>query len=268
MFMKGLIFNIKRYAIHDGPGIRVTFFLKGCPLNCWWCHNPEGISPKPERVARIDRIGEREFRVEEEVGKYYTSGELLAIAEKERVFMEESGGGVTFSGGEPLMQAEFLIEALSIFKGKGMHTTVDTSGYASNSVIKRVATHTDLFLFDLKHLDSDRHTEFTGVGNEPILENLDFLISEKKKIYLRFPVIPGFNDDNEHLSRVREFAGSLNSDYVTEMDLLPYHHIGSSKYKRFNMEYRMSGTGQPSDERMNKLMDYFIESGLNVRIGG
>jgi pyruvate formate lyase activating enzyme len=131
-----------------------------------------------------------------------------------------------------------------------------------------VATHTDLFLFDLKHLDSDRHTEFTGVGNEPILENLDFLISEKKKIYLRFPVIPGFNDDNEHLSRVREFAGSLNSDYVTEMDLLPYHHIGSSKYKRFNMEYRMSGTGQPSDERMNKLKDYFIESGLNVRIGG
>ncbi|MCA1756650.1 MAG: glycyl-radical enzyme activating protein [Bacteroidales bacterium] len=266
--MKGLVFNIKRYAIHDGPGIRITFFLKGCPLNCWWCHNPEGISPKPQRVERIDRIGEREFRVTEEVGKYYTAGELLTIAEKERVFMEESGGGVTLSGGEPLMQADFLVESLSLFKDAGMHTTLDTSGYASNSVMNRVMPLTDLFLFDLKHLDSDRHTEFTGVGNEQILENLDLLIREKKKIFLRFPVIPGFNDDSEHLLRVRDFVGGMNRDFVTEMDLLPYHHIGSSKYKRFNMEYRMSGTGQPSGSRMHELKEFFGENGLTVRIGG
>lgn len=266
--MKGLIFNIKRYAIHDGPGIRITFFMKGCPLNCWWCHNPEGISPKPQKVERVDRIGEREFRVIEEVGKYYTPGEILAIAEKERIFMEESGGGVTFSGGEPLMQPDFIEESLKLFKKAGIHTAIDTSGYTSKDVIRRVMPLTDLFLFDLKHLDSDNHTEFTGVGNEQILENLNLLIEEKKKIFVRFPVIPGFNDNENHLQRVRDFVSGLDRDSVTEMDLLPYHHIGSSKYKRFKLEYRMSDTGQPSDERMNELKKYFSEGGLKIKIGG
>lgn len=266
--MKGLIFNIKRYAIHDGPGIRITFFMKGCPLSCWWCHNPEGGSPKPQKVERVDRIGEREFRVIEEVGKYYTPGEILTIAEKERIFMEESDGGITFSGGEPLLQPDFIEESLKLFKKAGIHTTIDTSGYTSDDIIRRVMPFTDLFLFDLKHLDSDKHTEFTGVGNKRILENLSLLISEKKKIFLRFPVIPGFNDDENHLKRVRDFASGLDSDSVTGIYLLPYHHIGSSKYKRFKMEYRMGDTGQPSDKRMNELKEYFRESGLKVKIGG
>ena len=166
------------------------------------------------------------------------------------------------------MQPDFMVESLKLFKKAGIHTTIDTSGYASKDVIRRVIPFTDLFLFDLKHLDFDKHTEFTGVGNELILENLSLLISEKKNIFLRFPIIPGFNDDDNHLQMVRDFVSGLDRDFVTEMNLLPYHHIGSSKYKRFKLEYKMSSTDQPSDERMQELKMYFRESGLKVKIGG
>ena len=163
--MKGLIFDIKRYAIHDGPGIRVTFFMKGCPLNCWWCHNPESISPFPQVVERTDKIGERVFRVKEQIGKKYSVSDLMDVVHRDLVFIEESGGGVTFSGGEPLMQAEFLIEALSYFRESGIHTAVDTSGQADRTVIDRIIENTDLFLFDIKHLDPERHLEFIGTRN-------------------------------------------------------------------------------------------------------
>ena len=129
--MKGLIFSVKRYSIHDGPGIRVTFFMKGCPLSCIWCHNPEGISPFPEKVTRTNRVGAREFIQDEEVGKYYTVEDILGILEKEKVFINQSKGGVTFSGGEPMLQFEFLLEALKACKVNGYHTAVDTSGYSS-----------------------------------------------------------------------------------------------------------------------------------------
>ncbi len=188
--MKGLIFDIKRYAIHDGPGIRVTFFMKGCPLECWWCHNPESISPLPQTVQRTDKIGNRQFQVTEQIGKEYSVGELLDIVNRDLVFIEESGGGVTFSGGEPLMQSEFLSEALGLFRQSGIHTAVDTSGQADRRIIDRIIGDTDLFLFDIKHLDPDKHLKYTGVRNGLILDNLTYILSRGKKVNIRIPIIP------------------------------------------------------------------------------
>jgi pyruvate formate lyase activating enzyme len=203
--MQGLIFNVNRYTIHDGPGIRVTFFLKGCPLNCWWCHNPEGISPAPETVKQINKIGDRVFINNKEVGKYYSPEDILEILEKERVFINHSKGGVTFSGGEPMLQFEFLLEALKVCKANGYHTTVDTSGFSSAENYKSVIPFTDLFLFDLKHLDEAKHVEFTGVSNIGILANYKLLLENAKEIVVRIPVIPGFNDDADHMARLNSF---------------------------------------------------------------
>ena len=166
--MKGLIFSVKRYAIHDGPGIRVTFFLKGCPLSCWWCHNPEGISPDPETVEQIDKVGEREFKKMEEAGKYYTVNEILEILDKEQIFISESKGGVTFSGGEPMMQTDFLLETLKACKNNDYHTAVDTSGHSLFENYAKIIPYTDLFLFDIKHMDDTRHIELSGMSNVPL----------------------------------------------------------------------------------------------------
>lgn len=268
LFMKGLIFNIKRYAIHDGPGIRVTFFMKGCPLGCWWCHNPEGISPKLQEVERVDRIGEKQFTVTETVGKYYTAEELLQIVQKDMVFIEESGGGVTFSGGEPLIQAGFLAEALKVFRREGIHTTVDTSGYAQRTVIDKIIPLTDLFLFDIKHLDPEKHKKYTGVSNEIILDNYNYILKKGKNVIIRIPIIPGFNDDNEQLNALRDFVDSQHGTKIQRVDLLPYHKIGSSKYRKFNLEYKMLDVEQPSTGRMRELKAFFAVSGVNIKIGG
>ncbi len=268
LFMKGLIFNIKRYAIHDGPGIRVTFFMKGCPLGCWWCHNPEGISPKLQEVERVDRIGEKQFTVTETVGKYYTAEELLQIVQKDMVFIEESGGGVTFSGGEPLIQAGFLVEALKVFRREGIHTTVDTSGYAQRTVIDKIIPLTDLFLFDIKHLDPEKHKKYTGVSNEIILDNYNYILKKGMNVIIRIPIIPGFNDDNEQLNALRDFVDSQHGTKIQRVDLLPYHKIGSSKYRKFNLEYKMLDVEQPSTGRMRELKAFFAVSGINIKIGG
>ena len=266
--MKGLIFNIKRYAIHDGPGIRVTFFMKGCPLGCWWCHNPEGISPKLQEVERVDRIGEKQFTITEKVGKYYTAEELMQIVQEDMVFIEESGGGVTFSGGEPLMQAGFLVEALKVFQRGGIHTTVDTSGHAQRSIFDKIIPLTDLFLFDIKHLDPEKHMQYTGVSNEIILDNYKYILEKGKNVIIRIPIIPGFNDDREQLNAFRDFVASQPGAKIQRVDLLPYHRIGSSKYRKFKLEYKMQNTEQPSTERMRELKAFFAGSGINIKIGG
>jgi pyruvate formate lyase activating enzyme len=267
--MKGLIFNIKRYAIHDGPGIRVTFFMKGCPLGCWWCHNPEGIGGEVQVIERVDRIGEKEFTVDETVGKYYSTEDLVKIARKDLVFIEESGGGVTFSGGEPLLQASFLAEALRIFRDEEIHTAVDTSGYAGRQVTDEIIPLADLFLFDIKHLDPLKHKKFTGVSNELIIDNYKYILEKGKKVIIRIPVIPGFNDDSVHLEAMRDFVteGQQGGD-IRRIDLLPYHRIGSSKYRTFGLEYRMKDVEQPSAERMNELKEFFAGTGIRVKIGG
>ena len=266
--MQGLIFNVKRYSIHDGPGIRVTFFMKGCPLSCWWCHNPEGISPVSEDIVNLRRIGDNEFPQKETVGKYYSVEEILEILQKDRIFFQQSEGGVTFSGGEPMMQPDFLLETLKSCKAEGYHTAVDTSGYASLDNFHAIIPYTDLFLFDLKHLDAYRHIEYTGVSNISILDNLRMIVKSGKDIMVRIPVIPGKNDDNENLTAVRELLRSLKSDNLRKINLLPFHKTGKSKYNKFNLPYRMNGTEQPSQERMKELKKFFAETGIKVKIGG
>lgn len=266
--MEGLIFSIRKYSIHDGPGIRVTFFMKGCPLSCWWCHNPEGISPLPEKIVVENRIGEKTFTKEEIAGKYYTVEELLAEASRDRVFMEQSGGGVTFSGGEPLMQAGFLVEALRVFKENGFHTAVDTSGYCAAENMLAVMPYTDLFLYDLKHLDDKKHLEYTGVSNALITENLLMLLNYGKNVMIRIPVIPGFNDDDETLNRIRDFLNQYKKPNLLKINLLPYHKTGSSKYRRLNLPYRMNDIAQPSSSRMKEIKNLFNGTDIKVKIGG
>ena len=266
--MNGLIFSVKRYSVHDGPGIRVTFFMKGCPLNCRWCHNPEGISPFQEIVTTTNKIGDREFKQNEEAGKYYSVDSLLEILDKERVFMNHSKGGVTFSGGEPLLQFEFLLEALKACKSNGYNTAVDTSGYSSPENYKVIIPFTDLFLFDIKHLDEANHIESTGVSNTGILDNYRLLLSGGKDMMVRIPVIPGFNDDQEHLERLRDFINETKTGSLKRINLLPFHKTGSSKYKRFDIPYRMESVEPPSKEKMQKMKIFFEETGIKVKIGG
>jgi pyruvate formate lyase activating enzyme len=266
--MKGLVFSVKKYSVHDGPGIRVTFFLKGCPLRCRWCHNPEGISKYPQNIRQDRKIGEKEFFYEEVAGKYYTVDDVLSILEKERVFIEKSMGGVTFSGGEPMMQRGFLLECLKACRKNGYHTTIDTSGYASEEDFLSVIPFTDLFLFDIKHLDNIKHQELTGAPNSTILSNLNLILKHKCNVIIRFPVIPGCNDDIVHLKKLRQFLSGSESFKPEKLCLLPFHKTGASKYRRMGIPYTMEDTEQPSKLRMTELKEFFVETGLKVRIGG
>jgi pyruvate formate lyase activating enzyme len=266
--MTGLIFNVRRYSIHDGPGIRVTFFMKGCPLSCIWCHNPEGISSLCETVSITNKVGEREFLNSEDVGKHYTVEQILEILDKERIFLNQSGGGVTFSGGEPLLQIEFLREALRVCKLNGYHTAVDTSGFSSSENFKSIMLFTDLFLFDIKHLDESKHYEFTGVSNKQILNNYRLLIESGKDIIIRIPIIPGYNDDPDHLTKLKKYLTDAKTGSLKKISLLPYHKTGSSKYKKFNIQNRMEGVEPPSKERMKELKEFFSDTGVKIKTGG
>ncbi|HNY53152.1 MAG TPA: glycyl-radical enzyme activating protein [Bacteroidales bacterium] len=266
--MKGLIFNVKRYSVHDGPGIRVTFFMKGCPLSCLWCHNPEGISPEPQTVVQTRKVGEKEFNSREMVGRYYSTSEILEILDRERIFMEQSGGGVTFSGGEPMMQHEFLLEALKACREHGYNTAVDTSGYSSAESFMTIMPYTDIFLFDLKHTDDKLHVEYTGVSNDRIIENLRMICDSGKNVIVRIPVIPGKNDDEMTLKSMRDLLSSLNRDKPVGINLLPFHRIGMNKYGKFGMNYRMNDTTPPSPQRMNELKDFFEAGGFKVKVRG
>lgn len=209
-----------------------------------------------------------EFIVPKQAGEYYSPGEILVILEKEKIFIEESKGGVTFSGGEPMLQPEFLLEALRKCKSAGYHTAVDTSGYSQPENFHSIIPFTDLFLFDIKHLDNLKHLNFTGVSNELIMSNLRLLLESGKDIMIRIPVIPGINDDKEHLESLRDFILKNKSRNLKKINLLPYHRIGSSKYKKFQVPYRMDGVEVPSPSRMKELKQYFEETGIKVKIGG
>ena len=264
--MKGLIFDIKHYAIHDGTGIRQTIFFKGCALGCWWCHNPESRSHEPVTFLKKEKIDGREVEVVETVGKEYSVGELLEIIEKDRVFFEESGGGVTFSGGEPLQQYDFLLEVLKECKKKDIHTCLDTTGFVQRDKIEEVAQYTDLFLYDIKHMDSEQHRKYTGVSNEEILNNLRFLDSMGKDIWIRYVLIPGINDDEGDLLKMLAFLKELKHKHM--INILPYHKIGSQKYHRFGIEYKMKDIEELSKEQINKTKKYFEDKGFTVMIGG
>jgi pyruvate formate lyase activating enzyme len=266
--MKGLVFSVKKYSVHDGPGIRVTFFMKGCPLKCDWCHNPEGILPFPETVKKEDKVGEEVFNSSEEVGKFYDVSEILDIIEKDRIFIKQSKGGVTFSGGEPMLQSEFLLKALQACKGKGFHTAVDTSGYSPIGNFEMIVPFTNLFLFDIKNLNNKKHIESTGVSNLKILDAFKFLTGNAEEVWIRIPVIPGYNDDPDHLDKLKKFIIRTKTESLKKICLLPFHRTGSSKYKRFNFPYKMDDVQVPSKERMQELKDFFSDVGIKVKIGG
>lgn len=265
--MNGLIFNVRRYSINDGPGIRVAFFMKGCPLSCWWCHNPEGISAMQEPVVVTRRLGDREFRSEEPAGKFYSTGDLISIAERERVFIQESGGGVTFTGGEPMLQPEFLLEALKAFRNAGFHTAVDTSGYAPEEKFREILPFTDLFMYDIKHPQVMDHIKYTGVANDGILGNLAMILRKGKDVWIRIPVVPGVNDNRADLEEIRSIIMKLRCDNLLRISLLPFHRTGTSKYRALGLQYKMGDTAEASPERMKELAEFFAETGINVRTG-
>jgi len=264
--MKGTIFNIKHFAVHDGPGIRQTVFLKGCPLNCWWCHNPESQNPKPEKYTKTTKLDGTEFKKEDTVGYFITTQELFNIIQGDKIFFEESEGGVTFSGGEPLMQTDFLHEILTFCKKSSIHTCVDTTGFASLEKIKKVAELADCFLYDIKLIDNFLHQKFTGVHVNGIIDNLKWLDENNKNVILRFPVIPGITDTKKNISELILFLKSLRN--INQIDLLPYHNISNRKYKRFKMENRMNDTKPLSDKDMQALRSEFESTGFKVGIGG
>jgi pyruvate formate lyase activating enzyme len=278
----GVVFDIRRFSIHDGPGIRTAVFLKGCPLRCWWCHNPEGLSAAPEvvwRGERCTRCGACSVtcpegalawdgdapqldparctlcgacadacyaEAREVLGRRMTVDQVVAEVERDCAFYEESGGGVTVSGGEPLAQPEFLAELLERCRARGLHTAVDTCGHAPWATLDRIRPHVDLFLYDLKLLDDERHRRYTGVSNAPGLANLQALVAAGHDVVLRVPLIPGVNDDPESVGGIGAFVTSLPR--AVRLEILPYHALGAAKYARLGREYRMAelnGTGEP-----------------------
>jgi len=215
-----------------------------------------------------NRVGSREFTEEKEVGKNFTVSDILQVLDSERVFINQSKGGVTFSGGEPLLQGEFLLEALMACSENGYHTAVDTSGYSDRNNFAAIMPFTDLFLFDLKHPDDSMHLKYTGVSNRLIMENFRYIASSGKDIFVRIPIIPGINDDMSHLEMLRNFIITAGGNSVKKINLLPYHRIGASKYKRFNLTYRAGDIEPPSKERMTELKSFFSETAIKVKIGG
>lgn len=266
--MNGIVFDIKKFALHDGPGIRTTVFLKGCPLDCWWCHNPESIRKLPERIDVVPMNHSNKVCAQESelFGKEYSVEEVFAEIKKDQVFYDESGGGVTFSGGEPLVQNVFLKEILSECKSAGIHTAVDTSGYAGSNLFEGIYNITDIFLFDLKIIDEEIHKKYTGVSNRVILNNLRILTEKGDKVILRIPLIPEITDTEKNLSEIAEFLMGL--DNIRKIDLLPYNEIAESKYKRLNKPSRIGNLKTQDEDKLNKIKSYFGSSRFEVSLRG
>jgi pyruvate formate lyase activating enzyme len=296
----GVCFDIQRYSIHDGPGIRTTVFLKGCPLRCPWCHNPESWSPVPQirvfearcihcgactaacplgiadgprlpdsesclhcgRCAEACPTGTRQL-----VGRQLTVAEVFEVVERDRPFYDESGGGVTFSGGEPLFQWRFLLACLEAARRRGIDTAVDTSGFASRRTIETVARATNLFLYDLKVLDPVRHRRDTGLPLGPILRNLRALDRAGATIWIRVPLIPAYNDDRANLEALGVFVAGLSQ--TRRVHLLPYHRLGSEKHARLGLSDPMDpAVAAPSPAAVEESAAYLRSFDLDVRIGG
>jgi len=262
----GLVFDIKRYALHDGPGIRTTVFLKGCALRCWWCHNPESQIPHPERSTRELRLGDACLSEDISIGREMTASEVISEIERDTVFYDESGGGVTFSGGEPLIQPEFLGELLIGTKRLGIHRTLDTCGHAPRSTLAGLARDVDLFLYDLKLIDDHAHREYTGVSNRLVLDNLEYLRQSKARIIIRFPLIPTITDSEQNLSALRSYLDARPD--LGQLDILPYHETARTKYERLGRENRADSVAPPSTRDLDRVKQYFERGDRIVRIGG
>ncbi len=297
---KGLIFNIQRFSVHDGPGIRTTVFMKGCPLRCLWCSNPESQDLFPSLMVRdiqckgcgacVKACPEYAITFTQEVGRkinwdrcsqcllctqaclyhslnvcgeYMEPGEVLEEVLKDRVFYKNSGGGITVSGGEALSQCEFVSQLLERCKKEALHTALDTSGYGRWEDLEALLPLVDLLLFDLKHLDSTEHKRTTGVGNEIILENLE-RASKITPLWLRIPLISGFNDSEDHIEEIARLGRDRG---VQKISFLPYHEGGRSKNEQLGRSYQLPEVKAPSDEHILTLKGIVERKGLKVTIG-
>ena len=300
--IQATIFAIKRYALHDGPNIRTTIFFKGCPLSCHWCHNPEGIDFKITVITRtgtcvgcgecvvncrqkaLQRTDSGIFRDEslctlcqdcvdicpalahEATGWQMTTEQLLQEIQKDEPFYDQSGGGVTISGGEPLSQPEALLALLKGCAARGIHRSVDSSAFAPTKTLLHVAEYTDLFLIDLKLMDTARHQRYTGVANELILHNLQQLSANGHPVRVRIPLIPGVNDDSDNIRATGAFVAGCKS--VEGIDVLPYHPSATAKYKKLGRQYKGLQFTVPSQEQINNTVTLLKEYVPDVRIGG
>jgi pyruvate formate lyase activating enzyme len=308
----GTIFDIKKYSINDGPGIRTTVFFSGCPLSCLWCHNPESLSLVPELLYRegrclmcgacVEVCPEEAISIESNIskrlidesqetfesvvtdrsictrceicisacysgarqfsGRTVTVSEVMKQVKREIPFYDESGGGVTFSGGEPLMQPGFLSALLRACREQEIHTVVDTSGFANWNIIEQISRDVDLFLYDLKHMDSSRHREVTGVPNELILSNLLALYQHGHRILVRIPLIPGINDDEQNLRQSGEFLACLPK--LEGVELMGYHNIAYAKYEALSRVYKLADTKPPTEEAMFHAAEILRSYNLSV----
>lgn len=301
MSIKGTIFDIKKYSIHDGPGTRTTVHMKGCPLTCWWCHNPESQAMMPAILFRSEKcigcgacvkacpnkaisvvggqlVTDRGLcdgcgmcekvcpsDARELCGRKYTVEELMVHLRRDEIFFRD-GGGVTFSGGEPLMQGEFLIEALKACEKEGYHRAVDTCGFVQKSVILETAKHTSLFLYDVKHMDPAKHKEYTGVDNVVILDNLKAISEAGALINVRYPFMPGLNTDDENVRALGRFVSELKG--ITMVNILPYHTVAKGKHDRWHMDYKLPDLLPPTESMTAHAASILEEFGLKVRIGG
>jgi pyruvate formate lyase activating enzyme len=299
----GLIFDIKRYAINDGPGIRVVVFFKGCNLHCAWCHNPEGMAAVPEKMftpSKCISCGTCVSACPEEAitltahgivtntdlcrscgicaevcptmaiemsGREMTVPEIMDVIEKERIFFEQSGGGVTFSGGEPMIQSKVLIELLDECGKRGIHRAVDTAGHVNTDVLLEVAQRTDLFLYDLKVMDPELHAKWTGLTNDKILTNLRAVARTGVPVIIRIPLVGGVNDHEDNIRQTAEFLYSIPMKGA-EVHLLPYHAIARHKYEKLSRPEEFELMEEPGPGRLEEVVALFRGYGMKVQVGG
>jgi pyruvate formate lyase activating enzyme len=298
--IKGMVFNIQRYSIDDGPGIRTTVFLKGCPLRCLWCSNPESQNPCPEiahressckrcgrcvevcpvqaislteGAIRIDRnlcdncgecVSECPHEALKIFGKEMTVDEVFAVVRKDKDYYKVTGGGVTVSGGEPLAQAEFAAALLKRCQEAGIHTCLDTSGYGAQPDLEKILPYTALVLFDLKHMDPVLHREYTGCDNELVLRNLELVVKNGTPLIIRIPLIPGHNDSDEQLAAFARVAAEVAKG--APVNIMPYHRYGTGKYKMLDLPYQLDDLKPPAEERLQRAKEIFNSFGLECEI--
>jgi pyruvate formate lyase activating enzyme len=313
--LTGKVYDVQAFSVQDGPGIRTTAFLKGCPLACPWCHSPESQAfhaqlswiamrcigtakcgkciracgkeaISPGRVTKQPASGEEIQHIAIDrtrcdncgdcakvcfpaslyiCGTDYTVEELVERVAKDKPFYDKSGGGVTISGGEALSQHEFTAETLRALKNRGIHTALDTTGYAKREYVDEALPYTDLFLYDLKHMDSETHRKMVGAPNELILSNAEHIAREGGKFQIRIPIIPQFNDSEENIRRTAEFCRALGTALVT-VQLLPYHNLGTVKYQRIDDTKKVMEAVPPSEEKVSRLKGIMEGHGLHVTV--
>lgn len=298
--LRGLVFDVKHFAVHDGPGVRTTVFLKGCPLRCWWCHSPESQSPEVEigfypglcidcgvcvEVCSTGAQTTVPLKIRRELclgcgrcpeacyagalvkfGDWATVEDVMREVDKDRMLYEASGGGVTLSGGEPTAQPLFASGLLKALKEAGYHIALDTCGQVPWETLNDITNHTDLVLYDLKHMDPRAHEEMTGATNELILSNLQKLTQRGSKTIIRVPVVPGLNDSTTNIQAMAGFLGSLKS--IVAVELLPYHGLGAPKYEALGREYQLGHLHPPTMDSLEEIRRALEAKGLKVIVEG